>query len=78
MHDGLPADSAKLPGAHSVCVVTPTAQELPAGQAVHSLAAVRLVELENVPEPHGSAALAPAGQYEPASHARQLSVLELG
>ena len=78
MHAALPLDDVKLPGAQSVCVVAPVEHDEPAGQSVHSPADVRLVELEYEPASHGSAALAPAGQYEPLSHARQLSVFALG
>ena len=45
---------------------------------MHSVSAVRLVELEWVPAGHGRAALAPVGQKEPGSHARQLSMFALG
>ena len=49
--------------------MTPMAQELPTGHAKHPEADARLVELEYVPASHGSAALDPGRQYEPAAHA---------
>ena len=60
---------AAVPGLHGVCCVLPVGAKGPASVSVHSLALVRLVELEYVPSLHGSAALAPSGQYEPGSQA---------
>ena len=60
---------AAVPGLHGVCCVLPVGAKWPASVSVHSLALVRLVELEYVPSLHGSAALAPLEQNEPGSQA---------
>ena len=49
----------------------PVEHALPAGQAVHSAADVRLVAFEYEPSSHGSGALAPSMQYEPSVHVSQ-------
>ena len=41
-----PSFAAKVPGEHGVGWMLPVEQALPAGQAVHSPAAARLVALE--------------------------------
>eukprot|EP00964_Phaeocystis_antarctica_P154216 scaffold122818_cov54-Phaeocystis_antarctica.AAC.1 len=68
-HAPSPFVLATVPGLHGVCCVLPVGAKWPASVSVHSLALVRLVELECVPSAHGSAALAPLGQYEPGSQA---------
>ena len=67
-HSALPSSTVVLPAAHADGATLPVLHELPAGHGVHSSAAVRLVAFENEPASHGSAAAAPDGQYEPASH----------
>ena len=47
----------------------PVGAKWPAVVSVHPLRLVRLVALEYEPFLHGSAALAPSGQYEPGSQA---------
>ena len=68
----MPSSSVTLPAAHADGTTLPVLHELPAGQTVHSIAAVRFVAFEYEPESHGSGADAPSGQYEPATQARQL------
>ena len=58
-----------MPGLHLVCSALPVGAKWPAPVLVHSPALVRLVEPEYEPSAHGSAALAPSGQYEPATQA---------
>ena len=58
-----------MPGLQGVCSVLPVGAKWPAVVSVHSLRLVRLVALEYEPLLHGSAALAPSGQYEPGSQA---------
>ena len=58
-----------VPAAHGVSTVLPVGAKWPAVVSVHSLRLVRLVALEYEPFLHGSAALAPSGQYEPGSQA---------
>ena len=58
-----------VPAAHGVSTVLPVGAKWPAVVSVHSLRLVRLVALEYEPFLHGSAVLAPSGQYEPALQA---------
>ena len=69
VHAPMLATGATVPGLHLVGSVLPVGEKLPLSDGVHSLGAVRLVEIECVPFLHGSAALAPSGQYEPGSQA---------
>ena len=46
MQLGWPSFAAKVPGEHGVGSMLPVEQALPAGQAVHSPAAVRFVAFE--------------------------------
>ena len=61
-HVAMLAFGATVPGLHLVCSVLPVGAKWPASVSVHSLALVRLVEMEYEPSLHGSAALAPSGQ----------------
>ena len=54
------------------------AHACPIGQAEQSAADERSVAFEKVPFWQGSAAEAPLGQYEPASHASQADALRAG
>ena len=47
-HCAAPSDALNEPGAHGDGAAEPVEHELPAGQAVHSEAAVRVVALEKV------------------------------
>ena len=58
-----------VPAAHGVSTVLPVGAKWPTVVFVHSVRLVRLVALEYEPFLHGSAALAPSGQYEPGSQA---------
>ena len=58
-----------VPAAHGVSTVLPVGAKWPAVVSVHPRRLVRLVALEYEPFLHGSAALAPSGQYEPGSQA---------
>ena len=69
VHVPLPAPGWMVPGLHLVCIVLPVGAKWPTSVSVHSLVLVRLVETEYEPDAHGSAALAPSGQYEPGSQA---------
>ena len=68
-HVAMLAIGATVPGLHLFCSALPVGAKLPFSDGVHSLGPVRLVEIEYVPFLHGSAALAPAGQYDPGSQA---------
>ena len=56
----------------------PVGAKWPAVVSVHSLRLARLVALEYEPFLHGSAALAPSGQYEPGSQATHACSPSLG
>ena len=58
-----------MPGAQSLGEVAPVEQNAPAAQSVHSDCEPRLVVSPNVPAWQGIAAVAPAWQYAPTSHA---------
>ena len=66
-----------VPAAHGVSTVLPVGAKWPAVVSVHSLRLVRLVALEYEPFLHGSAALAPSGQYEPGSQATHVCLPSL-
>ena len=65
--------SAKVPGLHSsfVSAVAPAAHADPAGQCAQSSGDVAFAVPFHEPAGHGSAAAAPASQYEPAGQPRQ-------
>ena len=65
---------ATVPGLQGVCWVLPVGAKWPAVVSVHSLRLVRLMALEYEPFSHGSAVLAPSGQYEPGSQATHPSL----
>ena len=65
---------ATVPGLQGVCSVPPVGAKWPVVVSVHSLRLVRLVEMECKPFSHGSAVLAPSGQYEPGSQATHPSL----
>ena len=59
-----------VPGSHRSCAVEPVEQADPVGQSVQLLAAPSPGVLEYVPAKQGSAAAAPAAQWEPDGHSR--------
>ena len=59
-----------MPGLQSLCVSEPVEHEEPAGQTVHWPAAPSPKVLLNEPSLHGSGALLPSSQYEPATHSK--------
>ena len=69
VHAPMLAFGATVPGLHGICCVLPVGAKWPASVGVHWLALARLVAAEYEPSAHGSAALAPSGQYKPGSHA---------
>ena len=54
-----------------MCVSEPVEHEEPAGQAVHWFSLPSPEMLLNEPSLHGSGALLPFSQYEPATHSKQ-------
>ena len=61
-HVPLPPRGWTVPGLHLVCAVLPVGAKWPLSVGVHCAALVRLVELEDEPSLHGSAAAAPSAQ----------------
>ena len=59
-----------MPGLHGLCVNEPVEHDEPAGQAVHWPSLPRPSTLLNEPSLHGSGALLPSSQYEPATHSK--------
>ena len=68
-HAPMLTTDANVPGLQGVCWVLPVGAKWPTVVSVHPLWLVRLVALEYEPFLHGSAVLAPSGQYEPGSQA---------
>ena len=54
--------AANVPGEHGVSPTLPVGAKNPGLVGVHWLSLVRFTELENLPDGHGSAAVAPVGQ----------------
>ena len=63
-----------VPGLHWVCSELPVGAKEPTVVSVQSPTLLRLVKLEYEPSAHGSAALAPSGQYAPGVHGLQRSL----
>ena len=71
LHVPLPASGWTVPGLHLDCSVLPVGEKWPLSVGVHWSVLVRLDAFEYVPSSHGSAALAPVGQYVPRSQKTQ-------
>ena len=69
-HSFCPATGCTVPGLHTLCASEPVEQEEPTGHAVHWPLLPRPDASLNVPSAHGSGALLPSSQYEPASQSK--------